>query len=1388
MRKLRKEVRELRKIIKFALLDDDDVSIQLGPDSKATNPSLKNGLKTFVYFNFLGHIDELNRKLRQLSQTLIKNFSGCRAGMTLMLKDKSDERFELHEDLKRYLVQSHNYHWPQEEVKYLYVMVFDIPEGAAAEYERKASLQSLTHTDVVLTAAGDGRPSESSNASHNHDGQTGSDATPSVSPDEVKNQDQVHADTSEAGDSAHESTAGDQAAAYAAAPASGKDESEAESVSADDSNESEDNARESTADAQAVDNAAAPAPGEDESEAESVSADDSNESEDSACENMADSQAVDNAAAPAPGKDESEADSVSAEAPYESEDNACEGTADDQAVDNAAAPAPGKDESEADSVSADSSNKSEDSACELTSDAPTDTANSMEQSAVEAAAACGDQSAEHGGDTPVPGSVLESQTDSDDAAIVSPQDESCCNDSAVKVDVSGSEEVSASHEDNEPDLVLDDEVLQRFATELNCDSSNARDIIKSISALASDLTNYHDFEQGSASALAQLLKSSSDQMHGQGQGPGQDHGTCVDSAAAPAVPAAGCDADCAADAYAQGESALLHGHAAGADVNADVDADGVSAPAEAAVESRPLSALELLNSSRPVNDEQFMECCRTLNGLLERLLERMPARSRKKILRNIRSRLHLNEDRATVVFNILSSILLQMTLPDKFNPEIINNLVSLCVLTAQDGSAAPAAPAAAGERNNRASGSGAPAAAAVSSDDSSSGAGNAGDQSSDTRPVGSDSQSQGHSVETVRSIPSAETPSGQKIVEKICSELGYSRGLSVRLLDHLNALYRDMIHPNRFGCSSLKNLIDSIIVNEDRLDKWRETASRKLDLGNKKSQRFSSAMEDLCRSAYGPNGPAIAHVLALFKSLTRLPEDMMKQLAQGMHAELIELEEMNEQQSAVLREQCDLLCDSMVKMAFAITRPDSFSLIDSFSRVAENEALAPLWPHLNIACPDLKADGQAAAPMRREAQDEPVRGSAGQEAARVCDSNEQPAPGEPASPATADAASAPAPHPTADAASATAPHPSAQEPAVSSTSPENSAAQAAETAMPDESCVPVEADMPEEAAAPEDHSSAEFTARGFDSTVMAAPYMASSGFGDAGAQQSFASLSLEHELWAEGDNSQYQDGTQSSSGSQKLAEPVSTALQNYGFVEEAQSHILSSLLNAAALMGMPVLLAGPATGRIISTFGAASGYGRLSTITLGQSWNGTEFKAALRQCSEVVRIENIFSSGYSNSMLTSAAESGRIVFLDHPVRDDIAMNSKGILNFALPVMTEMYVARPFIRAAQLPRSPLCPLSTADIRARAVKMPDSLGQLGLAGSTVSNLSYLMGIAAELYRQLLPDSISSDQACFNLITAGALAPLALCTGRSDLLQPALNAQDLFPEVRDMLSPLL
>ncbi|MCK0534592.1 MULTISPECIES: hypothetical protein [unclassified Anaerobiospirillum] len=1295
-----------------------------------------------------------------------------------MLKDKSDERFELHEDLKRYLVQSHNFnHGLPEGVKYLYVMVFDIPEGAAAEYKRKASLQSLTHTDVVLTAAGDGRPSESSNASHNHDGQTGSDATPSVSPDEVKNQDQVHADTSEAGDSAHESTAGDQAAAYAAAPASGKDESEAESVSADDSNESEDNARESTADAQAVDNAAAPAPGEDESEAESVSADDSNESEDSACENMADSQAVDNAAAPAPGKDESEADSVSAEAPYESEDNACEGTADDQAGDNAAAPAPGKDESEADSVSADSSNKSEDSACELTSDAPTDTANSMEQSAVEAAAACGDQSAEHGGDTPVPGSVLEGQTDSDDAAIVSPQDESCCNDSAVKVDVSGSEEVSASHEDNEPDLVLDDEVLQRFATELNCDSSNARDIIRSISALASDLTNYHDFEQGSASALAQLLKSSSDQMHVHVQGPGQDQSTCVDSAAAPAVPAAGCDADCAADAYVQGESALLHGHTAGADAEVNVDADGVSAPAEAAVESRPLSALELLNSSRPVNDEQFMECCRTLNGLLERLLERMPARSRKKILRNIRSRLHLNEDRATVVFNILSSILLQMTLPDKFNPEIINNLVSLCVLTAQDGSAAPAAaPAAAGERNNRASGSGAPAAAAVSSDDSSSGTGNAGDQSSDTRPVGSDSQSQGHSVETVRSIPSAETPSGQKIVEKICSELGYSRGLSVRLLDHLNALYRDMIHPNRFGCSSLKNLIDSIIVNEDRLDKWRETASRELDLGNKKSQRFSSAMEDLCRSAYGPNGPAIAHVLALFKSLTRLPEDMMKQLAQGMHAELIELEEMNEQQSAVLREQCDLLCDSMVKMAFAITRPDSFSLIDSFSRVAENEALAPLWPHLNIACPDLKADGQAAAPMRREAQDETVRGSAGQEAARVCDSNEQPAPGEPVSPATADAASA------------TAPHPSAQEPAVSSTSPENSAAQAAETAMPDESCVPVEADMPEEAAAPEDHSSAEFTARGFDSTVMAAPYMASSGFGDAGAQKSFASLSLEHELWAEGDNSQNQDGTQSSSGSQKLAEPVSTALQNYGFVDEAQSHILSSLLNAAALMGMPVLLAGPATGRIISTFGAASGYGRLSTITLGQSWNGTEFKAALRQCSEVVRIENIFSSGYSNSMLTSAAESGRIVFLDHPVRDDIAMNSKGILNFALPVMTEMYVARPFIRAAQLPRSPLCPLSNADIRARAVKMPDSFGQLGLAGSTVSNLSYLMGIAVELYRQLLPDSISSDQACFNLITAGALAPLALCTGRSDLLQTALNSQDLFPEVRDMLSPLL
>ena len=296
---------------------------------------------------------------------------------------------------------------------------------------------------------------------------------------------------------------------------------------------------------------------------------------------------------------------------------------------------------------------------------------------------------------------------------------------------------------------------------------------------------------------------------------------------------------------------------------------------------------------------------------------------------------------------------------------------------------------------------------------------------------------------------------------------------------------------------------------------------------------------------------------------------------------------------------------------------------------------------------------------------------------------------------------------------------------------------------------------------------------------------------DKAWKKDFASLSMCQEFWVEPEAGAGNSTAPVSGASDLLALPVSDALQKYGFISPARARILSALLNAAAIMAMPVMLTGPGTGRIINTFCSASGFDRLSTITLGHQWDGSEFKTALNECSEVVRVDNVFSPGYSDSMLTVAAESQRIVFIDYPFCDDLALHPRGLFNFVLPVIADMYVNTPFLRDCTMHRAPSCPLKKLEkvtVSGQPLKLPEYFSKLGLYASTLSNLELFVGIATELYRKLLPDNISREQAGFNIMTAGALAPLAHCTDNIHLLEPAYSSSLLFPAVKQMTDQLL
>ena len=834
------------------------------------------------------------------------------------------------------------------------------------------------------------------------------------------------------------------------------------------------------------------------------------------------------------------------------------------------------------------------------------------------------------------------------------------------------------------ELVLDDDVLESMAGELNCESANARDIISAITTLVNDLKNFQDFERGSLSALAQMLNAGTQQ--------GREEQKLAD----------------------------------------DKDDE-----AEDEAENELLTALELLDSNNPISDEQFIACSRTLNSLLGRLMKRLPARFKRNIIRNITSRLHINEERSSAVFDVLTSMLQQLTVPDKFNPEIITNLVTLGGLTAAGSTAAPAAQAAAGAAGNAARAASAGGSVATRS-------------AQPSKPQ--------TAAEPVSSIPAAASTNGQKIIEKLCTELKCSRMWSINLVEQLHSLGREMSDAQNFDCASLRSFIQAVCLNDDMRRRWSSTAVEKLGLSNDRAKQFSIAVEELCVSAMSPDGLTINQVLALFNSMTRLPPEMMKQLADGMYGELDDLDESQEHQSGRLRTQCSALSQSLVRMAFAITRPDSFSLLDTFSEVAENEALRPLWPHLNLALPT-----QPEQPDQQDQQPSSLKESPGPDNDKAADpaswreqlhilrKNLQNSQDQDTDRQAQSAGDESAVHDQDQSAT--------------------SIVAASSGISPDQSTAPSAA-VP---AAPEAAVAAESVAA---PAAVAAPVAAGD---DRSRKKSFDSLSICHESWAA-------SAAGSGKSASNIAMPASVALQKHGFVDLAKSRILSSVLSAAAIMGMPVMLAGPGSGRIISAFCSASGFDGLSTITLGHQWDGAEFKAALNECSQAVRVDNVFSPGYNDSMLISVAESGRTVFIDYPFWDDIALQPKGLFNFVLPVLTDMYVDRVFIRDSTMLRAPSCPLGNFVLPDQPFTLPADFSMMGLSSSTLRNLELLLGIATELYRKLLPDNISRDQAGFNIMTAGALAPLARCTDNLDLLEQAYSSGFLFPAVKEMIEPVL
>lgn len=120
---------------------------------------------------------------------------------------------------------------------------------------------------------------------------------------------------------------------------------------------------------------------------------------------------------------------------------------------------------------------------------------------------------------------------------------------------------------------------------------------------------------------------------------------------------------------------------------------------------------------------------------------------------------------------------------------------------------------------------------------------------------------------------------------------------------------------------------------------------------------------------------------------------------------------------------------------------------------------------------------------------------------------------------------------------------------------------------------------------------------------------------------------------------------------------------------------LAAFLYAANFQNEPILIAGPGGREIAdalsgSMFAAKSGH-----LTLGNEFDSEIFEKAQKYPDNIIAIHNMFHKGWSSALLQGfAGYPPKHIIWDHPYVEDLTIEPKDLYNYALPLLSECFVA------------------------------------------------------------------------------------------------------------------
>lgn len=126
-------------------------------------------------------------------------------------------------------------------------------------------------------------------------------------------------------------------------------------------------------------------------------------------------------------------------------------------------------------------------------------------------------------------------------------------------------------------------------------------------------------------------------------------------------------------------------------------------------------------------------------------------------------------------------------------------------------------------------------------------------------------------------------------------------------------------------------------------------------------------------------------------------------------------------------------------------------------------------------------------------------------------------------------------------------------------------------------------------------------------------------------------------------------------------------------VKDTYAVALSALLYAAYVERIPVLLAGPNSYEVVEAFSIAMNCHIPAVLDCGNSYSSNAITACEKSSEEIIVIKQPFQNDWRNAIVEMLSKREHFYFIVHPFAEDLIVEPKGLFNYCIPVLTDMFI-------------------------------------------------------------------------------------------------------------------